>query len=115
MPEKRQHPRFRKQYEINFILKDKPQKIYEMSLMLDISRSGLKFVSSEYYPPGTKIIFNIQFPFLYPQLTFIEGEVVWVDHVPRAETFKIRSRFINVSPSVAAVLEQMERFNLKRK
>jgi len=118
MSEKRSHQRFQKHYEISFSLKDKPYKIFDMPLVQDISRSGLKFISSDFHPQGTKIIFNIRFPFLYPKETLIEGEVVEVvavEAVSGAKTFKIRSRFINVSPPAAAALQQMEQFNLKNK
>ena len=115
MSERRLHQRFQKPYTIIFSLKDNPRQTYDMSMVLDISRGGLSFTSSVPYPPGTKMIFNITFSFLYPQATIIDGEVVATEHRPKATLFKMKVKFINMSPLVESILWQMEQCNLKNK
>jgi len=115
MSERRLHRRFQKPYTVIFALKGHPQETYDISTILDISRGGLKFVSSESYPTGTKIILKIKFPFLYPQETIIDGEVVAMEEGGKSKSFKIKVKFINVSPLVESILQQMEEFNLKNK
>ncbi len=115
MSEKRLHRRFGKQYTMQLAVRDKSQKIYDMPLLRDISRGGVNFISSDYHSLGTKIIFNIKFPFLSPVGTIIEGEVVGVQEAPGRKGFQIKCKFINVSPPAEAALQQMERFNLENK
>ena len=99
MPDKRLHPRFQKNYTITLTLRNDPQRTFDPPLIVDISVGGLKFISSDPLALGAKIFFNIHFPFLYPQATVVEGEVVGVTPAPGARTFKVRARFINVTPS----------------
>lgn len=113
MPERRLHQRFQKQYTVVFYLKDNPQSVYDMPKLMDISRGGLKFLSSTDYPPGTGLGFKIRFPFLYPETTIIEGEVVAMDHVPGTKVFRIKVKFVNLTPPLESILQQMEEFNLR--
>lgn len=113
MIERRMYPHFRKQYTVIFALRDEPHKTYDMSQLLDISRGGLKFFSYVHYPVGVRIVFHIRFPFLYPEVTTIEGEVVGTEAVLQGMTYKIRIKFINLTPAVMETLLQMEKVNLK--
>jgi c-di-GMP-binding flagellar brake protein YcgR len=115
MTERRLHQRFQKPYTVIFSLKDTPRETYDISTVLDISRGGLKFVSSDNYPAGTKIVLKIKFPFLYPKETLIDGEVVDIDQGAKAKLSKIKVKFINISPPVESILQQMEELNLKDK
>jgi len=115
MPERRLHQRFQKPYTVIFSLKDNPQETYDMSTILDISRGGLSFSSSAFYPSGTKMTFSIKFSFLYPQATVVDGQVVAAQQKPSSNLFKTKVKFINVSPSVESILRHMEQLNLENK
>ena len=114
MQEKRHFARFKKQYTIKFALKDTPHINYDVSQLLDISKGGLKFFSYEQYALGTKIIFYVKFPFLYPNETVIYGEVIGLEEVLAGKTYKIRVKFVNLTPFNISALEQMEKLNLKK-
>ena len=114
MQEKRLYPRFQKQYTMKFALKDNPQKTYDMPRLLDISKGGLKFLSSEQYFLGTRLIFYIKFPFKYPDETVIEAEVVGVENIPPGKIYKTRVSFKVADPSTQDVLSRMEQINEKK-
>lgn len=112
--DKRMFARFQKEYTIIFSVKNKPEKTYDMTRLLDISKGGLKFFSYEFFPIGTTIVFHIKFPFLYPQVTNIEGQVVAVQDVMKGKTYKISLNFINETPEALNALEKMQQLNLKK-
>ncbi|MEI7998209.1 MAG: PilZ domain-containing protein [Candidatus Omnitrophota bacterium] len=113
MQERRQHPRFQKEYTVIFYLKSDPHKAFDMSRMLDISKGGLKFFSYESYQLGSIIVFQVKFPFLYPNVVNIEGQIIGIDPVLAGKTCKIRVMFVNFTPEVNVALDQMEKINLK--
>jgi hypothetical protein len=115
MAERRLYQRFQKKYTITFTVNDHPPRMYDTSTILDISRGGLFFISSVPHPVGTRIFFNIKFPFLLPQETSVDGQVIALEQTPGSRIFRIRGKFINVSPQAEAALLQMEEINLKNK
>ena len=115
MSDKRRFERFKKEYTIIFCIKDKPHRTYDMSRLLDISKGGLQFFSYDHFDVGTVFIFQIRFPFLYPNVISIEGQVVGVQDVLQGKTYKIHVQFVNVLPGIISILDQMERVNLKSK
>ena len=115
MQDKREFSRFDKQYTIMFCIKDAPHKSYDMSRLMDISKGGLKFFSYDYFPVGTTFIFHIRFPFLYPQILDIEGQVVAVKEVLQGKTYKIGVNFINQTPQAMGALSKMQEINSKNK
>jgi hypothetical protein len=115
MDDKRRYARYKRQYIITYSLKDDPRKTFEVSGLLDISKGGLKFASYEDYPIDTIIIFQIKFPFNYPNATRIAGKVVGVYPVPHAKSCRISVRFFDVDTLAAEALDQMEHVNQKTK
>lgn len=115
MDDKRQDTRYKKQYIIIYSLKTDLQKTVEISGLLDISKGGLKFASYEQYPIGTIIVFQIKFPFNYPNATRIEGRVVGLHQIGQAKSVKISVKFFDVDTLAGAALDQMEKLNQKMK
>jgi len=115
MDDKRRDERFKRQYIIIYSLKEDPTKSFEVSGMQDISKGGLKFVSYDNYAVGTVIVFQVKFPFNYPNATRIEGKVVGAHQMPNAKSYKISINFINLDGAAAAALDQMEKINSKVK
>lgn len=113
MQEKRRWTRYKKQYVVKYALSDKAQVLYDVSQLFDISKGGMKFFSYENYAPGTRMILFMRFPFLYPTQTIVEGEVVGSQEVLLGKTYKIRVKFINISPANAVALDQMDIVNQK--
>jgi hypothetical protein len=113
MQERRSYQRFEKKYTIVFTVEDTPPKIYDMATIVNISRGGVYFISSIPHPVGTKMFFNIKFPFLSPKETLVDGQVVALEHAAGSRIVRIRGKFINVSPEAEAALLQMEQINLK--
>ncbi len=115
MLNKRKDARFPKEYNVTFATKENDKKIYNAYKLLDISKGGLKFFSYDYFSVGTGIIFYIKFPFLYPQVTEIEGQVVGIQEVMKGKTYKISAHFINIPSAAILALHQMDEINLKNK
>ncbi len=114
MQEKREFSRFVKQYTIMFSIKDAPQKSYDMSRLMDISKGGLMFLSYDFFPIGTVFSFNIKFPFLYPNAITIDGKIVAIQEVMKGKTYKIGIHFINQSPEAKDALAKMQEINSKK-
>lgn len=108
-PEQRAHVRIEQKFMALFYLKDKQDGIHTLAWFQDISRGGLKFFSLEPYPAGTVLVFNIQFPFSYPQITAIEGEVLDCEDIVAGKTYRIRVQFTNLGPEAVSALEKMEK------
>ncbi len=115
MQEKRQDQRFQKKYTVIFSLKDNPQKAFDISGLVDISKGGLKFTSYENFTIGQVINFQIKFPFLYPQVTMIDGKVISVNKIPESIVHKVSVEFVNLHSDVILILNQMEEINQKSK
>jgi len=59
----------------------------------DISETGIGFVSNEFFPVSTQLIFETQHP---ASRDFIKavGEIVWVAKRPHSEGFSVGARFL---------------------
>lgn len=115
MQDKREFPRFVKQYTITFCIKDAPQKSYDVSRLMDISKGGLMFLSYDYFSMGTIFAFNIKLPFLYPNSLNVEGKVVALQEILQGKTYKIGVHFINETPEALSALSKMQEVNSKNK
>lgn len=115
MSEQRRETRFKRQYMVSYSLKSDPTKTVEVSGLQDISKGGLKFVSYDNYEQYTVIIFQIKFPFNYPNATRIHGRVVGSKSIPNTKTFKISINFFDLDAAATDALNQMEKINLKIK
>lgn len=111
--EKRQALRFKKSYTAKFYLKDDPKQIFDISQIIDISKTGLKFFSYGQHKIGQCIILQIFLPHLYPQALVIESTVVGIEEVLKGKTCKVRVSFINLTPILIKELEMMEKVNNK--
>ncbi|MBA3052921.1 MAG: PilZ domain-containing protein [Candidatus Omnitrophica bacterium] len=66
---------------------------FSSTLGRDISETGIGFVSNEFFPISTQLIFETQHP---ESRDFIKaaGEVVWVSKYPHSERFSVGARFL---------------------
>jgi len=58
----------------------------------DISDSGIGFISNEFIPKHSKLIFEIRPPW-HPEPMQRAGEVIWVTSQPYSERFNVGARF----------------------
>ncbi|MFC1624309.1 PilZ domain-containing protein [Candidatus Omnitrophota bacterium] len=59
----------------------------------DISDRGIGFISNEFLPVSTHLVFEIQHPKTEAFIKAV-GEVVWISDNPHSESFSIGARFI---------------------
>ena len=59
----------------------------------DISNSGIGFISNEFFPISTQLIFEVQHPKTQGFVKAV-GEIVWISNEPYSERFSIGARFI---------------------
>ena len=114
MDEKRQFQRFPKEYTITYTVKNDANKTFNMYKLLDISKGGLKFFFYYHFDLQTRMVFYIKFPFLYPHVITVEGDVVAIKEVMAGKTYKIGVHFVNIAPEAQAAFEKMEQLNLKK-
>ncbi|MBU1852768.1 MAG: PilZ domain-containing protein [Candidatus Omnitrophica bacterium] len=65
----------------------------------DISDSGMRFISNEFFPLATHLIFEVQHP-MNRQLMRTLGEVMWVSTWPYHEKFSVGVKFLSSPMSV---------------
>jgi len=63
------------------------------SIGRDISQNGIGFISNEYFPVRTHLVFEVQHP---ETKRFIKavGEVVWASSQPYSERFSVGAKFL---------------------
>jgi len=59
----------------------------------DISGTGIGFVSSEFFPISTHLVFEAQHPVRHDFIKAV-GEVMWVSKRPYSEDFSVGARFL---------------------
>lgn len=64
------------------------------SIGRDINDSGIGFLSNEYFPISSQLIFETQHPCTHKCIRGL-GEVVWVSSQPYSERFSVGARFID--------------------
>ncbi|MBU1888310.1 MAG: PilZ domain-containing protein [Candidatus Omnitrophica bacterium] len=71
----------------------KSSQVFSNTLGRDISETGIGFVSSEFFPISTQLVFETQHP---ENRNFIKvaGEVMWVSKYPHSERFSVGARFL---------------------
>ncbi len=58
----------------------------------DLSQGGVRFISSEFFPIGTKVAVRIQLEDC-AKIVEVEGRVVWVRYNPMAEVYQLGLQF----------------------
>ena len=59
----------------------------------DINNAGIGFISNEFFPVFTHLIFEFQHPQTHEFIKAV-GEVVWISNCPHSERFSAGARFI---------------------
>lgn len=74
----------------------KGSQAFSNTLGRNISETGIGFVSTEFFPISTQLVFETQLP---ESRDFIKavGEVVWVSKYPHSERFSVGARFLGPS------------------
>ncbi len=66
---------------------------FSNSIGRDISNSGIGFVSSEFFPISTDLIFELRHPKTQDYVKAV-GRVVWISNLPHSDRFSVGARFI---------------------
>jgi len=71
----------------------KGSQLFGNSIGQDISESGIGFISHEFLPVSTHLIFEVRHP---ETREFVKapGEVVWISNLPHSERFSVGAKFI---------------------
>lgn len=63
------------------------------SIGRDLSSGGIGFVSDEFFPVSTQLVFELQHPKTHEFIKAV-GEIVWISSQPYTERYSIGARFI---------------------
>ncbi len=77
---------------IDVVVEDRLSSMLFRSAIADVSEMGMRIISDQYLPKGTKYIFTMKSP---PNLS-LRGEVRWIRDFER-ETYQVGVLFIDVS------------------
>jgi len=67
---------------------------YNDTVGKDISNSGLGFISNEFIPKNSHLVFELHSPWQSEPIQTL-AEVVWVSNQPYSERFEVGARFSN--------------------
>ncbi len=71
----------------------KGAKIYHNTVGKDISNSGIGFISNEFIPKHSELVFEIH-PQWRPEPIQTLAEVVWISNHPYSERFNVGAKFL---------------------
>ncbi len=71
----------------------KGAQIYNNTVGKDISNSGIGFVSNEFFPKHSQLVFEIHPPW-QPEPIQTLAEIVWVSNQPHSERFNVGAKFL---------------------
>ncbi|MDO8603022.1 MAG: PilZ domain-containing protein [Candidatus Omnitrophota bacterium] len=60
----------------------------------DISTSGIRFISNEFIPKNSKLIFELRPPWRAEPIQ-ATAKVVWISNQPYSEKFEVGARFLS--------------------
>ncbi|OIO34143.1 MAG: hypothetical protein AUJ70_01670 [Candidatus Omnitrophica bacterium CG1_02_40_15] len=72
----------------------KGAKIYSDTVGKDISNSGIGFISNEFIPRHSQLVFEIRPPW-QPEPIQTLAEVAWISNQPHSERFNVGAKFLN--------------------
>ncbi|MCX5687152.1 MAG: PilZ domain-containing protein [Candidatus Omnitrophica bacterium] len=67
---------------------------YSDTIGKDISSSGIGFISNEFIPSHSKILFELRLPWHQEPVQAL-AEVVWVSSQPYSERFNVGAKFLD--------------------
>ncbi|MFH1854234.1 MAG: PilZ domain-containing protein [Candidatus Omnitrophota bacterium] len=73
--------------------RQKGSQAFFNTLGRDISNTGIGFISNEFFPTSTQLIFETQHPESHDFIKAV-AEVVWVSKHPHSERFSVGARFL---------------------
>ncbi|HAZ10054.1 MAG: PilZ domain-containing protein [Candidatus Omnitrophota bacterium] len=72
----------------------KGAQIYSNTVGKDISNSGIGFISNEFIPRRSKLVFEIHPPW-QPEPIQTLAEVAWISNQPHSERFNVGAKFLD--------------------
>lgn len=73
--------------------RQKGSELFGNTIGRDISNGGIGFISNEFFPISTQLIFEVQHPKTQEYIKAV-GEIVWISNQAYSERFLIGARFI---------------------
>lgn len=80
-------------FDLSVRYHEKGTQRYSNTVGKDISNSGIGFISNEFIPKHSKLVFEIHPPWR-PEPIQTLAEVVWVSNQPYSERFNVGARFL---------------------
>jgi len=96
--EKRIVPRVLFNSSVRYYEKGIPK--YSDTVGKDISSSGVGFISNEFIPNHSKLLFELRPPWHQKPIQAL-AEVIWVSNQPYSERFNVGARFLNLLTDTA--------------
>jgi hypothetical protein len=67
---------------------------YSDTVGKDISNSGIGFISNEFVPKNSHLVFELRSPWQIEPIQAL-AEVVWISNKPYSERFEVGARFLS--------------------
>lgn len=109
---RRKFPRIKRHYFLWFAEKSNPQIQFQVSQVENISQGGVCFSSSSPLKEGDLLVFKLQTPYI-DDVVYCDGVVVAVREKAKGLIYSIHVQFEKVTPVLQAVLEKIEKYNIK--
>ena len=113
--DRRRHKRIKKNFILNYFDKNKPEEKFELTQLKDISRGGLRFVTTKSFAAGTLLGIELKTPYI-SETTYLEGEILECSEKIKDMLYEIRLKFTALNTQAEITLTQlMEYFETKEK
>ena len=105
-PERRKYVRIKKNFILNYHVKNHPQEHFEVSQLKNISLGGMCFVASKSFPPSTKISIELKTPYLANTVN-LEGSVLEANEKLKNILYEIRLQFDKLNPQAEFIINKI--------
>ena len=72
---------------------EKGSQRFANSVGRDISNGGIGFISDEFFPISTNLVFEVRHPKTQEMIKAV-GEVVWISNARHSENYNVGARFL---------------------
>lgn len=108
-PERRQHPRIKKNFILSYFDPARPDQKFEITQLKNISLGGMCFITGRSFDTPAKLGIELKTPYL-AGTTYLEGVVLESHEKMKGKIYETRLRFTLLDTEAKVLLEKLKEF-----
>lgn len=104
--DRREHKRIKKNFILAYFDKNTPQEKFELTQLKDISKGGLRFITTRSFPSGTFLGIELKTPYI-SETTYLEGEVLDCTEKVKNMIYETRLQFTLLNTQAEFILNKL--------